>query len=448
MQTPPPVNNYSNHNPMPLKRSKRVHTKWVLIFCYGVIYGLMIFFWTFIARNNFWLMFVPPVCALWFVVAYNWIRLIGLMTGCCTCRWWNGKCIRYTPYLFWGILGFGVIIFSVVGYTKIAPDAQSWWGWSQDIEQVDGKDVTVNKLNVDNCYGPKMVISDILTGQSSEWVAPDDNDYKQLSFGLISSRQLTFKLNRLILPTEQWKCDLTCESVWQAPVPCDNVKALKPGDRIGKLYISSSYSTYSNLVFISLIVEFGLELILWTIYVVWQYWWIPPGVHWYHMFHGWVGYEDPSDDDDIKERNSHIMSSSMDASINMAANAAASSMANASANAFGTGGVGGGGQIGDMRMRGVVNPMTMNGQNVDYKYNGGGGGGGGGGINSRFPTQQQPPVMVPIVAEGGVVDNPNNGGVRYMVTSPPPPITAATNNPNNLNNNGGWSDQYYYASSS
>lgn len=268
------------------QRKKNVNIKVVGAVIFAITYGIFCFFWALTARNNFWLMFIPLVTALWMATMYMYVRCAGLYGQCYTCRLCTHDCVAYTPYVFFGMLAAGVIIFSVFGISELRRTAQTSWSWSQDTVIAVTSNQTWNVLNVDNCYGPNMKFQDINDMITNEWMFV--SDYKQFSFGLISQRQLTFMLNRLIVPGEQWKATLSCTSAMQEDVPVPNIKLLTPGNRVGQLLITDTYRTYSDMMFISLIILFGLQLFLWVWYSCWQYYeYAPRSVHWFHLFHGW-----------------------------------------------------------------------------------------------------------------------------------------------------------------
>lgn len=231
-----------------------------------VIFGIAYcFLWAFRCRNNFWLMFIPGVLALWPLTVYMYIRFFGLLYN--KIRGCSVKTCEYVHYLFFYLLGAFIVIFSIACMTSISVTAQMYWGWSQVNDFIANK--TYNVLNVDNCYGPVLTLTDLFGNPTNDWKQTDD--YKQFSFGLISQRTMTFELNRLIKQGDQWNAELQCTTVFQANVPVNSIEYVTGVNSIGLPITSSDYTTYSNMMFLSLVMLFGLQFFLWLFFIIYSW---------------------------------------------------------------------------------------------------------------------------------------------------------------------------------
>jgi hypothetical protein len=138
---------------------------------------------------------------------------------------------------------------------------------------------------VENCYGPVLNVYDLYGNSNSDWQLV--NDYKQFSFGLITVRQLTYKLNRLIEPADQWNAQLQCTTALQANIPVDPLKYLSGDNSIGLPVTTTDYTNWSMLMFISLISLFGAQIILWTVFLVYLWKYPEMRMHPSYLFYGW-----------------------------------------------------------------------------------------------------------------------------------------------------------------
>lgn len=164
----------------------------------------------------------------------------------------------------------------------------------------------MNYLNIDNCYGPVLEVTDIYKQPNSEWVLI--GDYKQFAFGLISQRQLTFQLDRIILPAEQWYTRLRCITVYQPDIPVNPIKFLIGQDVVGKIQMTDDYRNYSMMMFVSLIALFGLYVVLGVLFLIWshntEY---PNRAQLIYLISGW-----PEDEDDeVREQDDPVVSATV-----------------------------------------------------------------------------------------------------------------------------------------
>jgi hypothetical protein len=226
---------------------------------FGVFGILFCFWWAFRCRNNFWLMFIPPITAGWLITIYMYIRLFGLL--CNVMNDYSQKTCIYIPYIFWYILGTFMAVFSIVSLTTISETAQTYWGWSQVITPTN---TTMMILNVDNCYGPMLKVYDLFGNINNEWTFV--SQYTQFVFGLISQRQMVYSLPRRINLNEQWNAVMSCTTVLQPDIPVQPLKLLTGLNAVGQPNSTQDYVTYSNMMFISLIIIMGMQVALCIIY--------------------------------------------------------------------------------------------------------------------------------------------------------------------------------------